>query len=1725
MYILSYCLYGGSNKKAAVLPILDDSSKFGDGDDSGGDKADGSRGAEYTTQQKEMLQKTAKAMLPSSKLKGAERMQRIVREKLMSLQGKERQALLAKLAKQATDNDLELERAEEAELKNLEKANHDPVEYAKLIALRRQNVAYLRLRSLQHGRIVRDQEFQRHDMVRKEKIATLMEWFIENKTGIDQTVITDQLRQLDEENKKSVELLNERINDKLESEVKRVVEEDEKNWSATYQEELVEMKKADLNHGTLVKQELNENEVVKRQQLSRIVAAHSRIKEAELKLKEAPPNEAEAVAANVKRLNDAANIALERELSSTRRRALFFEDILSSQRGLSDDDGSLRSLNKREVTALKEKLRLKKKRDKERLKRLTTEEEYLARREHEGVGKELEEELRAIAEHHAEMEGDIDAKFSKSVDVTESEEKARQAALIASGCTVWEELAVLKAKHDADLSDLKAEMLALKEVDRSNLAARSRKEQQQLHTSLTGIGANSLDSVGSVMTPGRKMARKNSIIKAIDSHDNEMDRLYFSLEMRHKADLDRSLSEEKVRQEVCEGLEDDFECRLARLKESHEKEIGLLSDSLYAEQRRQRDRLRTRLANRKNKRRKELEEGASDAEVEKELGILDDEYKEDEKSLLKMTDEDIENRVMALRDAYSQEEKKLEDYDAMLINMKNEHDRNLSDMKRNLETDQKRQRELLKQRLMAKRAKRESESGGMGEASQKLLGKEEEEAMKEFEYLCEKSMHKLMNDSKLKLNQEVAEVRGDMKASKELFLTLHEDIDKIRKEHSEGISFLEAELELKNARARKSLQGQLERARLKRAAKASEDGENIEEAMGRLMVEQHGAEDDLEKELLSEEMGRKRELMEQFQEARLMKLKGTDQIINLQQDQMDEAKKLREEAVAAAKVLESEIKRMRAEKEAKLKERLSARRKKKESDLRKKGAGVEEMKLVESILLEEEVLEKDNLERELSEARAKLEFERDEAEKERLSKLRESEEEAAKDAERDAILAKERAVNEMEKLKREHAEGAKKRQDELEDKRNSKKRKLQKQLEKRKKMRENELAEKKKKVERELAAKKASEEEKERARKQLEQQAERARIAAEEESRRLTAELEANLEEEKKREEEAVKAEAARQEEELKKLQIEAANEAAAAVAKKKILEAANEARIAAEKEAKEAALEEEARESEKEAKRMLEKFEHDNERMERDKENEKERQRIILKKKLQQRKEMLKRRKEVKQSNLEATKKSLEKLEEVHRNQREELGVHMEKQGAGGASDDPKLVAELEKIKQELHIKEVELLETQGNLQDLQSDMDIMLADQQHKGDDSEAAIAKMASENLQIQKQLESCMKELQEARQIMDSKDTVPSSEYNNAKLELEKARESEADANAKLSESILTRHELEAEIKEGEAHALQLDEAMQVMERNLEASKQDHVREIEALESSKAQAISNLAEEKSKIQKVADRVVEAESSAKENQSKRDFFEARFNEILKQKKKLHNELSDMAGKIRVFARIRPLSAKELNSREKEACCYVNEQALSLTANFGAAADDATGMLDHTETREFEYDSVFGPSTTQEQIFEECSGMMDSCLDGYNSCVFAYGQTGAGKTWTMAGNDEAKSNWGLARRFIEYLFNEVDDQAAKGQSEIRVTCEYLEIYCEELKDLFYAMDNHKDKQKMKNPPKLQCGMDRDGRVVVKNIIEKECTSKEEMLAYFNEGNNHRHVHATAMNAESSRR
>lgn len=99
------------------------------------------------------------------------------------------------------------------------------------------------------------------------------------------------------------------------------------------------------------------------------------------------------------------------------------------------------------------------------------------------------------------------------------------------------------------------------------------------------------------------------------------------------------------------------------------------------------------------------------------------------------------------------------------------------------------------------------------------------------------------------------------------------------------------------------------------------------------------------------------------------------------------------------------------------------------------------------------------------------------------------------------------------------------------------------------------------------------------------------------------------------------------------------------------------------------------------------------------------------------------------------------------------------------------------------------------------------------------------------------------------------------------------------------------------------------------------------------------------------------------------------------------LHNMVLDLRGNIRVFARVRP----PLSIESEKALCgwsFVDESSLEIVSNELSAG--GRKQLRH----DFNFDHVFDPNTTQEEIFEIVSPLIQSALDGYNVCIFAYGR-----------------------------------------------------------------------------------------------------------------------------------
>ena len=131
----------------------------------------------------------------------------------------------------------------------------------------------------------------------------------------------------------------------------------------------------------------------------------------------------------------------------------------------------------------------------------------------------------------------------------------------------------------------------------------------------------------------------------------------------------------------------------------------------------------------------------------------------------------------------------------------------------------------------------------------------------------------------------------------------------------------------------------------------------------------------------------------------------------------------------------------------------------------------------------------------------------------------------------------------------------------------------------------------------------------------------------------------------------------------------------------------------------------------------------------------------------------------------------------------------------------------------------------------------------------------------------------------------------------------------------------------------------------------------------------------------------------------------MEQRLREAEAVRRRLHNQVQELRGNVRVYARVRPA-----RSNEPMADLLYPDTQLATQLTVRAPTESATGAAS-VRTHAFTFDHVFPPSASQEDVFAEVSDLLQSVLDGYNTTIFAYGQTGSGKTHTLEGGAEV--NW----------------------------------------------------------------------------------------------------------------
>eukprot|EP01029_Cantina_marsupialis_P013375 TRINITY_DN295_c3_g1_i3.p1 TRINITY_DN295_c3_g1~~TRINITY_DN295_c3_g1_i3.p1 ORF type:complete len:1305 (-),score=501.46 TRINITY_DN295_c3_g1_i3:126-4040(-) len=272
--------------------------------------------------------------------------------------------------------------------------------------------------------------------------------------------------------------------------------------------------------------------------------------------------------------------------------------------------------------------------------------------------------------------------------------------------------------------------------------------------------------------------------------------------------------------------------------------------------------------------------------------------------------------------------------------------------------------------------------------------------------------------------------------------------------------------------------------------------------------------------------------------------------------------------------------------------------------------------------------------------------------------------------------------------------------------------------------------------------------------------------------------------------------------------------------------------------------------------------------------------------------------------------------------------------------------------------------------------------------------------------------------------------------------------------------------------------------------------------------KVSVLDNMEEEMTKLQAAADKGKETQIELNTANKRIVELDKLYREQMLLRKKLHNQIEDMKGKIRVFARCRPMSGSE-----KEKDCKTAVHCL----------DDCTMRVDSATrgAKEFLFDSVFSPTSGQQQVFDDAETLILSAIDGFNVCIFAYGQTGSGKTFTMTGEPGVE---GITPRAINHLYGMFGEMGHSNT--FKVKAYMVELYNDVLVDLFAIMQRKGKKKKGRAPAekKLDIKVDQKGMVIVRNVTEIDVKNGDHLFELFNEGNKSRHVGSTKMNAESSR-
>ncbi len=233
---------------------------------------------------------------------------------------------------------------------------------------------------------------------------------------------------------------------------------------------------------------------------------------------------------------------------------------------------------------------------------------------------------------------------------------------------------------------------------------------------------------------------------------------------------------------------------------------------------------------------------------------------------------------------------------------------------------------------------------------------------------------------------------------------------------------------------------------------------------------------------------------------------------------------------------------------------------------------------------------------------------------------------------------------------------------------------------------------------------------------------------------------------------------------------------------------------------------------------------------------------------------------------------------------------------------------------------------------------------------------------------------------------------------------------------------------------------------------------------------------------------------------------------------RKKAQEYIHNIRGNILVYCRIKP----SLLKNEENTIISFPEILESNINNTNNQVLTNIELKNNLMKNSYHFDRIFPENTSQYEIFDEIKSFIQSSLDGDNICIFAYGATGSGKTYTMQGKIEENNNnfitqkSGILPRTAKFIFEE-KKRLEKMNEKLDISFSAIEIYNETIYDLLISNNNNNKKI----PLTVYCA---NNEVNIPNLQWKNIQNENDIIKFTLHASNTRSCDSTSFNSVSSR-